>query len=60
MGLLTRHENDPLDYESSKKYIDYVKKHGVIQFINVYNQTKNRKDEKFKWGDEVRYTTTSY
>eukprot|EP01084_Bolivina_argentea_P307161 530866_1 len=53
MGLLT--EGKPLKWHESKEYIDYVKKHGVEQFINLYNSEKGRCCDSFKWGDELEY-----
>lgn len=43
----------PLTFEESKQHIEYVKEHGIIQFINIYNNTKHRNFDKFLWGDEV-------
>lgn len=31
----------------------YIKEHGIIQFLNVYNKFKDRVDEEFLWGDEI-------
>lgn len=53
MGLLKA--GNPLSFEEGKPYAEYVKKHGIIQFLNIYNQVKDRKDEVFYWGDEVEY-----
>ena len=53
MGLLT--EGKPLKWDESKKYIDYVKKHGVEQFINLYKSQSGRCSDDFKWGDELEY-----
>eukprot|EP01117_Protostelium_nocturnum_P007754 TRINITY_DN2776_c0_g1_i1.p1 TRINITY_DN2776_c0_g1~~TRINITY_DN2776_c0_g1_i1.p1 ORF type:complete len:710 (+),score=166.16 TRINITY_DN2776_c0_g1_i1:169-2130(+) len=41
--------------EASVSPIEFVKAHGVIQFINFYEASKNRKEDPFKWGDEVEY-----
>ncbi|XP_069742095.1 glutamate--cysteine ligase catalytic subunit isoform X2 [Narcine bancroftii] len=58
MGLLT--EGSPLNWEETKKYADHVRKHGIIQFLNIYNQVKDRQKDVLKWGDEVEYMLLSF
>ncbi|CAF3551830.1 unnamed protein product [Rotaria sp. Silwood1] len=53
MGLLT--EGCPLTWEETKKYAQYVREHGVEQFINIYKQLKDRRNDCLKWGDEVEF-----
>lgn len=53
MGLLT--EGSPLSWEETKKLADHVRQHGVIQFINLYKQLRDRQGDVLKWGDEVEY-----
>ncbi|RXM33121.1 Glutamate--cysteine ligase catalytic subunit [Acipenser ruthenus] len=53
MGLLT--QGSPLNWEETKKYADHVRKHGIIQFLNIYNKLKDRQKDVLKWGDEVEY-----
>lgn len=53
MGLLT--EGSPLSWEETKKYADHVRLHGIIQFINLYKQLRDRQGDVLKWGDEVEY-----
>jgi hypothetical protein len=43
----------PLSWRESKKYHAYVKKHGIIQFLNIYSKCKDRRNDVFLWGDEV-------
>lgn len=52
MGLLS--QGSPLNWEETKKYADHVRKHGIIQFLNIYNKVKERQKDVLKWGDEVR------
>lgn len=52
MGLLS--QGSPLNWDESKKYADHVRKHGIIQFLNIYNKVKDRQRDVLKWGDEVR------
>lgn len=41
-----------LTYEESKAVQDYVKTHGVLQFINLFNAHKEREIpmEELRWG----------
>lgn len=52
MGLLS--QGSPLNWEETKKYADHIRKHGIIQFLNIYNKLKDRQKDVLKWGDEVR------
>ncbi|XP_055329199.1 glutamate--cysteine ligase catalytic subunit-like [Paramacrobiotus metropolitanus] len=53
MGLLTK--GSALSWEETQRYRDYVKKHGILQFINLYKKLKERENDEFKWGDEIEY-----
>ncbi|XP_043496874.1 glutamate--cysteine ligase catalytic subunit [Polistes fuscatus] len=53
MGLLS--EGSPLNWEETKKLSDHVRKHGIIQFINLYKKLRDRQGDVLKWGDEVEY-----
>ncbi|KAH9256149.1 hypothetical protein BASA81_005937 [Batrachochytrium salamandrivorans] len=35
--------------------LDYVREHGVTQFLNIYNQVKSRTNDDLLWGDELEY-----
>ncbi len=51
MGLLI--EGKPLTWHEMRRYKAYIKKHGILQFINVWRKYKDRSQDKFFWGDEV-------
>ena len=51
MGLLS--QGAPHNWEETRKYADHIRKHGVIQFLNIYNKVKERQKDVLKWGDEV-------
>lgn len=51
MGLLSL--GSPLDWSETKKYADHVRKHGILQFLHIYNKLKDRENDCLKWGDEV-------
>uniref|UniRef100_A0A3Q3IDH6 Glutamate--cysteine ligase n=1 Tax=Monopterus albus TaxID=43700 RepID=A0A3Q3IDH6_MONAL len=53
MGLLS--QGSPLNWEETKKHADHIRKHGIIQFLNIYNKVKERQKDVLKWGDEVEY-----
>ncbi|KOC65500.1 Glutamate--cysteine ligase catalytic subunit [Habropoda laboriosa] len=53
MGLLS--EGSPLTWEETKNLADHVRKHGIIQFINLYKRLRDRQGDLLKWGDEVEY-----
>jgi hypothetical protein len=52
MGLLTH--GRPLPWEETKRYADFIRQHGVEQFIHIYRKLKDRRNDCLKWGDEVR------
>ena len=52
-GLLV--QGTPLAWEDSLQWLSYVREHGVLQFIHIYNQRKDRSNEKLLWGEELEY-----
>ncbi|XP_047371135.1 glutamate--cysteine ligase isoform X2 [Vespa velutina] len=58
MGLLS--EGSPLSWEETKKLSDHVRKHGIIQFINIYKKLRDRQGDVLKWGDEVEYLLVKF
>ena len=53
MGLLSK--GTPLSWEQSRVYHDYVKRHGILQFLNIYQAMAGRENDIFLWGDEVEH-----
>jgi glutamate--cysteine ligase catalytic subunit len=53
MGLLTK--GQPLSWAETEEILEYVKQHGLVQFINVYHKLLNRGGDTLKWGDEIEY-----
>ncbi|MEQ2193839.1 hypothetical protein XENOCAPTIV_015759 [Xenoophorus captivus] len=49
------YRRSPLNWEEARKYADHIRKHGIIQFLNIYNKVKDRQRDVLKWGDEVEY-----
>ncbi|CAG2175294.1 unnamed protein product, partial [Oppiella nova] len=58
MGLLSNGE--PLNHSETKKYAEHVRRHGIKQFIHIYNHNKHRIDRCFKWGDEIEYVIVRF
>lgn len=58
MGLLS--EGSPLSWEKTQELADHVRKHGVVQFINLYHRLKQRQGDILKWGDEVEYIIVKF
>ncbi|EFA85843.1 glutamate-cysteine ligase [Heterostelium album PN500] len=53
MGFIA--EGNTLVWEDAQKYAEYIRQHGIIQLINIWNANKDRMNDGFKWGDEVEY-----
>jgi len=51
MGLLS--VGHPLTWDETQKQAEYVRQHGIIQFVNTYHKLKERQDKFLRWGDEV-------
>ncbi|XP_012264926.1 glutamate--cysteine ligase catalytic subunit [Athalia rosae] len=58
MGLLT--EGSPMSWEDTKDLSDHVRKHGIVQFINLYKRLRDRQGDILKWGDEVEYVLVKF
>ena len=44
-----------LPWEESLPYLQYIREHGILQFIHTYMRMKDRKNDVLLWGDEVEY-----
>ena len=51
MGLLT--QGTPMTWDEIKPLTDYIRKHGIIQLIHLWNRLKDRQHDVLLWGDEV-------
>ncbi|XP_076326354.1 glutamate--cysteine ligase catalytic subunit-like isoform X2 [Tachypleus tridentatus] len=58
MGLLT--EGTLLSWQETKQWADYVKRHGVQQFIKLFNKQRDRVNDVFIWGDETEYAIIKF
>ncbi len=57
MGFLT--EGNTLGWEETRKVADYIRKHGIIQFLHIYETTKLRTRDCLIFGDEIEYLLLS-
>jgi glutamate--cysteine ligase catalytic subunit len=57
MGFLT--DGNTLSWEEVKKVREYIRKHGILQFLAIYEKTKNRSNDCLKFGDEIEYVLLS-
>jgi hypothetical protein len=37
-----------------------VREHGLIQFLQIYNNVKHRENDTLKWGDEIEYHLVTF
>jgi len=58
MGLLT--VGTPLNWADVRQHADYVRKKGIVQFLNIYKNLKNRRNDGLKWGDEVEFNVIKF
>ncbi|KAL6623761.1 GCS-domain-containing protein [Neocallimastix sp. 'constans'] len=54
MGLLSL--GTPLPWSEAYKHADHVRKHGIIQFLNIWRKEKTHRRTNLLWGDEIEYT----
>lgn len=53
MGLLAT--GRPLTWEEASEHREYVREHGVTQFINTFARCKDMAGRELLWGDEIEY-----
>lgn len=53
MGLLV--EGKALSFEETKEFLQYLRKHGVIQFLNTWKRVKDLSEDELRFGDEIEY-----
>lgn len=57
MGLLAL--GTPMPWDEVKQHADYVRKHGIEQFLKIWHRLKDRTGDVLLWGDEVRFSPNS-
>lgn len=58
MGLLFL--GTPLTWEEGQKHVEYIREHGITQFLHIWNRLKDREGDTLLWGDEIEYMVVSY
>lgn len=58
MGLLTL--GHPLPWEETKEYTQYIREHGIEQFLHIYKKLNDRRNDCLKWGDEVEFVIVRF
>ena len=53
-------ERATLDWPKARPWLKFVRRHGVLQFISLYNQRKNDTAEELQWGDEIEYQLVAF
>ena len=43
----------PLDWEDSLPYLNYIREHGVMQFLMTYEALEQLIKPELKWGEEM-------
>ncbi len=51
MGLLV--EGTALTPDETKEYLNYIREHGITQFLITWNRVKDLQGDELKFGDEI-------
>ena len=51
MGFMA--EGDTLSWSEAQRVLEYVKTHGIAQFLAIYRAKQAHTNAKLLWGDEV-------
>ncbi|KAG8976778.1 hypothetical protein FRC05_003128 [Tulasnella sp. 425] len=51
MGLQIK--GRPLRWLEAKNHFGHIKEHGITQLLNIWDNSKNRSDDPFLWGEEI-------
>ncbi|SNX85726.1 probable gamma-glutamylcysteine synthetase [Melanopsichium pennsylvanicum] len=58
MGLLSL--GTPMDWQDAQPLASHVRKHGIQQFLSLWNKIKDRRGDILLWGDEIEYIVVSF
>lgn len=53
MGFL--HESVPLQWNEAMDKLQYVREHGLDQFVNIFKLAKSIQGDPLRWGDEIEH-----
>jgi glutamate--cysteine ligase catalytic subunit len=51
MALLV--EGEALSPEETKEFLNFIRNHGITQFLNIWRRVKDLQGDELKFGDEV-------
>lgn len=51
MALLV--EGEAMSPEEMKEFLNFIRQHGINQFLNIWKRAKDLQDDELKFGDEV-------
>lgn len=51
MGLQAK--GRPLPWPEAKNYFGHIRERGLTQLLNIWDKHKNRRDDRFLWGEEI-------
>lgn len=54
------HVGKTLTWEEAKKVSAYIKKHGIIQLLEIYHERKDWNYRVLLWGDEIEYVVVKF
>jgi len=54
MGFLV--ESEPLEWDKAMNKLQYVRDHGIEQFVHIFHQVKYVKEDLLRWGDEIEHS----
>jgi len=53
MGFLV--ESEPLEWSEALNKLQYVRDHGIEQFLHIFHQVKFVQEDLLRWGDEIEH-----
>lgn len=53
MGFL--HESQPLTWSQAMESLQFVRDHGIEQFLSIFKRCSGTEGDPFRWGDEVEH-----
>lgn len=49
-----------MPWSEAKQHADYVREHGIEQFLKIWHRLKDRTGDVLLWGDEVRLAVLAW
>ena len=58
MGLLT--QGTVLSWAETRRVAEHVRRHGLLQFLELHRRAANRSSDPFVWGDEIEFQLVEF